>query len=81
MENKNFEKKQYHDAEHGNVIPWVDGYNTCLDRTNAKGIYDKAQALCKRIDHLENMLVPVEIPESVSRLKEELQTELKKAES
>lgn len=74
MENKNFEKKPTDTGELYNY-----GYNTCLERTNAKGIYDAAKE-CDEISVVfGGMKEPAHVRIPLDKWKQ-LQSELKKAE-
>lgn len=91
MENKNFEKKKDKDAPHDVIFSsnlysiWTEGYNTCLDRTNAKGIYEA----CLKVLEWNKKYPPgriysydraIDMESELQKAFTELQTELKKAE-
>lgn len=78
MENKNFEKKRMSVKNSDNQDGFVAGYNTCLDRTNAKGIYEAGEKLTELLQELFEDGFPKRSPLHKAFL--ELQTELKKAQ-
>lgn len=89
MENKNFEKKNPSDFEsdtyqHSDLYleGQANGYNTCLDRTNAKGIYEAAINLNKAVDTYWNVAPAFryKYEKQINEAQQKLQTELKKSE-
>lgn len=76
MENKNFEKKHFEEFNYSSIDAneiAANTWNTCLDRTNAKGIYEAASKFLDAISKKNR-------PADLYLLKNKLRAELKKAE-
>lgn len=72
-----FEKRELKEATSGYIDNLqnrkLEGYNECLDSTNAKAIYEKAIRACKEFELYDtNKIHIIELSEKIKELKQEL---------